>query len=110
MAFDLTQISRGCLLWGRHATWEEGRAGFVASATKEQLIVQYHPGIGNVTNHFAIPVSEAAGGQWEIRWSEDLSEVQGYGMEKDAGNLGTAGDGIGREEGGGLGDIGRINL
>lgn len=92
--YDLSQLKLGCLLWARHATWEEGRAGFVVSATKEQLIVQYHPGIGNVTNHFIIPVSEAAGGQWEIRWSVDLSEVQEYGMEKDGGNLG-AGEGTG---------------
>lgn len=82
-AFDLTQIKRGDLLWGRHYTWGEGKAGFVTSATEQQLIVQYHPGIGNVTNHFMIPVSEAVGGQWEIRWSADMSEVQEYNIEAD---------------------------
>lgn len=75
-SFDLTQIERGYLLWGKHYTWNEGKAGFITSATEEQLIVQYHPGIGNVTNHFIIPVSEAVDGQWEIRWSSDMSEVQ----------------------------------
>ena len=73
--FDLSLIARGYLLWGRHCTWEEGKVGFVTSATEEQLTVQYHPGIGNVTNHFVIPVSEAAEGQWEIRWSKELSEI-----------------------------------
>lgn len=84
MSYDLTQIKRGCLLWGKHYTWSEGKAGFVTSATEERLIVQYHPGIGNVTNHFIIPVSEAVEGQWEIRWSADMSEVFEYGIETDA--------------------------
>lgn len=82
-SYDLTQIERGYLLWGKHYTWNEGKAGFVTSATEDQLIVQYHPGIGNVTNHFIIPVSEAVDGQWEIRWSADMSEVFEYGIEAD---------------------------
>lgn len=57
-AFDMSQIKRGDLLWGKHCTWNEGKAGFVTTATEQQLIVQYYPGIGNVTNHFVIPVSE----------------------------------------------------
>jgi len=77
-AFDLTQIKCGHLLWGRHRTWNEGKAGFVTSATEDQLTVQYYPGIGNVTNHFIIPVSEVIDGQWEIRWSADMAEVQEY--------------------------------
>ena len=42
--------------------------------------MQFHPGIGNVTNHFFILASEAAAGQWEIRWSVDMSEVYEYGI------------------------------
>ena len=76
--FDLSQIGRGCLLWGKHCTWDAGRAGFVTSATETQLVVQYHPGIGNITNHFIIHVQEAVEGQWEIRWSADLAVVHGY--------------------------------
>ncbi len=82
-AFDLAEIKRGCLLWGRHRTWSEGKAGFVTSAAEDLLIVQYHPGIGNVTNHFMIPVSEVVDGQWEIRWSADMSEVSEYGIKAD---------------------------
>lgn len=82
-AFDLSEIERGHLLWGRHHTWLEGKAGFVTSATEDQLIVQYYPGIGNVTNHFIIPVSEVVDGQWEIRWSDDMSDVQKYGVKAD---------------------------
>lgn len=82
-SFDLEQIRRGYLLWGRHYTWNEGKAGFVTSATEDQLIVQYQPGIGNVTNHFIIPVSEAVEGQWEIRWSADMAEVQEYNIKED---------------------------
>lgn len=87
-SFDMTQIKRGFLIWGRHYTWDEGKAGFVTSATDSQLIVQYHPGIGNVTNHFIISASEVVDGQWEIRWSADMSEVSEYGIKAD----GTKGD------------------
>lgn len=80
-SFDLSQISPGCLLWGKHSSWEEGQTGLVTSATESQLTVQYHPGIGNVINHFIIPVSEAAEGQWEIRWSKDLTEVFEFGRK-----------------------------
>lgn len=102
--FDLAEIRRGDLLWGKHRTWNEGKAGFVTSATEDQLIVQYYPGIGNVTNHFIIPVSEAAGGQWEIRWSADLTEIKGYGLE-------PVGDGNQQEkEGAEDNDAGGIDL
>lgn len=104
--FDLSLIARGYLLWGRHCTWEEGKAGFVTSATEEQLTVQYHPGIGNVTNHFVIPVSEAAEGQWEIRWSKDLSGVQEYGIAEDS----EEGEGESETEGGESGDTGGTDL
>ncbi len=100
-SFDLKQIRRGHLLWGRHYTWNEGKAGFVTSATEEQLIVQYHPGIGNVTNHFIIPVSEAASGQWEIRWSADMSEVFEYGIQPGNGKQETEGE-VGEGETGGI--------
>ena len=79
--FYLGEIERGHLLWGKHRTWNEGKAGFVTSATEDQLIVQYYPGIGNVTNHFIIPIAEAVDGQWEIRWSADMTEVKEYGIE-----------------------------
>lgn len=84
-AFDLSEIKRGYLLWGRHSTWNEGKAGFVTSVTESQLIIQYYPGIGNVTNHFMIPASEAAEGQWEIRWSADMTDIRGYNMETGGG-------------------------
>lgn len=104
--FDLSQIARGHLLWGRHCTWQEGKAGFVTSATEGQLTVQYHPGIGNVTNHFVIPVSEVAAGWWEIRWSKDLSGVQGYGIAEDS----VEGEGESETEGGESGDTGGTDL
>jgi len=83
--FDLSEIGRGYLLWGRHYTWDRGRAGFVTSATEGRLVVQYNPGIGNITNHFIIPVQEVEEGQWEIRWSADLSEIQGFNASLDSG-------------------------
>lgn len=82
-AFDLAQIGRGHLLWARHFSWDEGKAGFVTAAKEDRLVVQYYPGIGNVTNHFIIPASEAANGQWEIRWSADMASVQEYNIKTD---------------------------
>ncbi len=81
--FDLSQIKQGYLLYARHYTWEKGKSGFVTSVTEKKLTVQYHPGIGNITNHFFIPVSEAATGEWEIRWSADLTEVWEYKPRED---------------------------
>lgn len=81
VSFDMSQIKTGYLLWGKHCTWNEGKAGFVTSVTGDKLIVQYHPRIGNVTNHFMIPVSEVVDGQWEIRWSADMAEVQEYNVK-----------------------------
>ena len=79
--FDLSEIASD-LVYGKHRTWSEGKAGFATSATEKELIVQYHPGIGNVTNHFRIPIDEAVDGQWEIRYSHDMSEVKTYGIEE----------------------------
>lgn len=100
--FNLEQIARGDLLWGRHSSWKEGRAGFVTSATEEQLMIQYYPGMGNITNHFKIPITEVRDGQWEIRWSADLANIQEC-HTKEACN---------QQEAGGMAgdDSGRINL
>lgn len=75
IAYNLSQIQPGYLVYAKHNTWDFGKAGFVTSITEKQLMVQYHPGIGNVTNHFHIPVSEVAANEWEIRWSADMVKV-----------------------------------
>ena len=82
-SFDMTQIGCGYLLWGKHSTWSEGKAGIVTSASEVQLTVQFFPGIGNVTNHFVIPVPEVEAGEWQIRWSEDMINIHEYGIELD---------------------------
>lgn len=87
--FDLSKIKRGDLLYGKHFSWNEGKSGFVTAATENELTVQYHPGIGNVTNHFFIPVSEVIAGDWEIRWSADMSQVFQYGIVPDKGDDGN---------------------
>ncbi len=78
VVFDISTIQVGHLLYAKHSSWKEGKAGFVTSVTKEQMIVQYHPKIGNVTNHFFLPIHEVIKNEWEIRWSVDLSEVWSY--------------------------------
>ncbi len=100
--FNLEQIVRGDLIWGLHSSWKEGKAGFVTSATEEQLIIQYYPGMGNVTNHFRILINEVRDGQWDIRWSADLKSIQEYNAKEDCKQQGTGGDEAD--------DSGRINL
>lgn len=73
--FDTTLIKRGYLVYAKHNSWPDGKAGFVTAVTDRQITVQYHPGIANVTNHFFLPADEVAAGEWEVRWSEDLSKV-----------------------------------
>lgn len=81
-AYDLSQIQAGDLFYGKHRTWTEGKSGIVTTANEKELIVQYHPGISNVTNHFHIPANEVFAGEWEARWSHDLSEVYEYTTEE----------------------------
>ncbi len=78
IVFDTSTIQIGNLLYAKHSSWKEGKAGFVTSVTKEQIIVQYHPKIGNVTNHFFLPINEVIKNEWEIRWSIDLLEIYKY--------------------------------
>lgn len=76
--FDVSLLKKGYLLFAKHKTWPEGKGGFVTAVTEKEVTVQYHPGIGNVTNHFFLPAEEVASGEWEVRWSEDLTEVHQY--------------------------------
>ena len=76
--FDTTKIEKGDLLYAKHRSWDTGRGGIVTGVSADRLIVQFHPGIGNVMNHFIIPASEASDGQWEVRWSADLTEIASY--------------------------------
>ena len=76
--FNLEEIGKGWLIHGKHSTWDEGKAGIVTSAKAMELVVQFYPNIENVTNHYFIRVDEVVDGQWEIRWSKDLSEVFEY--------------------------------
>ncbi len=84
--FDAAQIEKGYLVYAKHRTWNEGKAGFVTAITDKQITVQYHPGIANVTNHFFLSADEVASGEWEVRWSKDMSVVNEFkaeGGEKD---------------------------
>lgn len=78
VSFDLSAVRCGDVLWGKHRTWKDGKAGFVSAAAGDKLVVQYHPGIGNVTNHFVVLAAEAAAGEWEIRWSSDMLDVHSF--------------------------------
>lgn len=75
---NTSEIKTGMLVYAKHVSWKCGISGFVTSITEKEMIVQYHPSIGNVTNHFFINAKEVAAGDWQIRYSTDLSEVYEY--------------------------------
>jgi len=79
--FDIQLVNKGCLIYAKHKTWVEGKAGFITAVKDAELTVQYYPGIGNVTNHFFLPVSEVAAGEWEVRWSNDLMAVNEFVLD-----------------------------
>ncbi len=72
------EIKTGMLVYAKHVSWKCGISGFVTAITEKEMIVQYHPRIGNVTNHFFINAKEVAAGDWQIRYSTDLSKVYEY--------------------------------
>ena len=76
--FDTTEIKAGYLVFAKNRSWNEGIGGFVTAVTDKEVVVQYHPGIGNVTNHFFIRANEVEAGDWEIRYSADMTEIHVY--------------------------------
>ncbi|MGN0483687.1 MAG: DUF5026 domain-containing protein [Lachnospiraceae bacterium] len=80
--YDLSQIHLGDLIYAKHVSWSTGVSGFVSAVDKEKILVQYHPSIGNIVNHFFIPVEEVSVGDWEIRWSEDLTVIHDVIIEE----------------------------
>lgn len=76
--FDTSVIQKGFLISAKHECWDKPKVGVVSSVTPQEIRVMHHPVISNVTQFMFIPVGEVAAGEWEIRWSEDLKEVQEY--------------------------------
>lgn len=81
--FNKDEIQRGFAIWARRINEPEGRTGFVNSVTDSSIVANFAPGINNVVNHFIVNAEEVAGGEWEIRYSQDLSTVYEY-PEKDS--------------------------
>ena len=86
--FDTKEVAKGYLLYAKHRSWDEGRGGIVTSVSEDRLVIQFHPGIGNVMNHYVIPATEVDDGQWVIRWSKDLTEVWSVQPEEEEVNDG----------------------
>lgn len=73
--FDTTQIQRGFFIFGKHQSWAEGINGLIADASETELLVQFLPAIRNVTNHYRIQAEDVAGGEWELKISQDLESA-----------------------------------
>ena len=74
--FDSEPVHKGNLIRAKHKTWDEYKNGLVVGITSTELVVLYHTGIGNVSNHFVMLASEVAGGEWQGIWTEDMQTVQ----------------------------------
>lgn len=73
--FDANAVRAGYAIYGKHTSWDKGKTGIVTAVTEDQIVAQFHPGIGNVINHFFIPIGEVEKGEWDVRWSENLAIV-----------------------------------
>lgn len=89
--FDTSEIKAGYLVYAKNSSWNQGISGFATAVTESEIIVQYHPGIGNVTNHFFIKAKEVEAGEWEIRYSADMSEVHTFPENADTEETGNGG-------------------
>lgn len=76
--FNTEEIRRGTLVYAKHKTWGNGEKGFVTAAGEDEVIVQYPPKIGNVTNHFFLRAKEVAKGDWEVRYTNDMDTIAAY--------------------------------
>lgn len=76
--FNTEGIQNGDLFFGKYEDWEQGKEGFVSAVTPGRITVQYHPPIGNITNHFHIEIGDVIAGKWLLRHSRDLSSVDEY--------------------------------
>ena len=76
--FDTSAIKKGWLVYAKNSGWDEGRCGIATEVTEDKLIVQFHPGVGNIINHFVVTPEEVEEGKWTLRWSEDLVTISQY--------------------------------
>ena len=78
--FDTSAIAKGNLIYAKHSSWDAGKSGFVTGVNGNEIAVQFHPGIGNVTNHFFILASEAAA-VYEYGITHEEEPVENGGQE-----------------------------
>lgn len=79
--FDKEAICKGNFIRAKYHVWPNPQNGIVVAVSDKKLTVLYLPEIGNVSNYFVIPVSEAASGLWTVEWSADLETVQRHGID-----------------------------
>ena len=78
--FNTQEIKRGTLICAKHSTWQDWKSGIVTAVKENLLRVEFPPEeIGCIVNHYCIPASEVAAGQWQIRYSSDeLESIRTY--------------------------------
>lgn len=80
--FNTEAVQKGFLVSAKHKCWDEPKNGIISSVTPDELRILYCPGIANVTRFFFVRASEVDEGQWELRWSEDMTSIEEYKPEE----------------------------
>lgn len=80
--FNTEAIEKGYLISAKHSCWTESKNGIVSSVSSDELRVIYCPGISNVTRFFFIKADDVADGQWDLRYSKDLQDIEEYKPEE----------------------------
>ncbi|HCA29133.1 MAG TPA: DUF5026 domain-containing protein [Ruminococcaceae bacterium] len=78
--FDTASVHKGDLIRAQYSGWDEPRNGIITAVSEEKLTVLFLPGLGNVTNYFAILATEVQAGKWAVRWTTDFVTVNTEGI------------------------------
>lgn len=76
--FNLEEIKEGWCAYVKHSSWDEGKAGYISSLSSDIMMIQFCPGIRNISNHTSVEAKDIAAGEWEIRLSPDLKDIYEY--------------------------------
>ena len=78
--FDISSVHKGDLIRAQYNGWDEPRNGIITAVSEDKLTVLFLPGLGNVTNYYAILAAEVEASKWTVRWTTDLETIKTEGV------------------------------
>lgn len=73
--FSPEVIKKRGFLRAKYIGWDEPRNGLIVYAGREYLKVLFQTGINIATSFYVVKASEVAAGQWDLAYSNDLTEA-----------------------------------